>query len=145
MTARKDGRLLRRYEMREILFRGKRIDNGAWETGGITAYEQTIRKSGYEIIGKADGFHIPVIPETVGQYTGVKDKNGDMIFEGDIVAEISDMGEIGDPGKVYWHREHGSFYWGMGNSLVHSRELRIIGNVHDNPPYIRLDHEPSNA
>lgn len=128
--------------MREILFRGKRLDNGEWVYGNfcMDAREQICGLCG------VDGFirryntdtkrmeMYEVDRETVGQYTGMVGKNGKRIFEDDVVRLY--------PGEEYektarvimskgcWILEFKD-YWDFLDTNLH--HLEVIGNIHDNP------------
>lgn len=68
---------------REILFRGKRVDSSEWFEGSYWLSRSAVRETTYITDGYGNLFC--VIPETVGQYTGLNDKNNVKIFDGDIV------------------------------------------------------------
>ena len=149
--------------MREILFRGKRLQGGNWVEGYF--FKSDINKEERES-GKATLIFTPdcdtfiMVPEchnsfmvvsaTVGQYTGLNDKNGKRIFEGDIlrIAKISDgLGSYYHPPLDYpvnvvvkwdlcaWMWEtlcEDKRYISFPNAWCHY-ECEIIGNIHDNP------------
>ena len=134
-------------QMREILFRGKRIDNGEWVYG---AYQPPIewggRKWDVSIASAAEyGWleDILVIPETVGQFTGLIDKNGKRIFEGDIVeghchsawSHSLQRCDIAYGRDGFEARNHidglGSGYYTY--RVQFSKDVVVIGNIHDNP------------
>lgn len=128
--------------MREILFRGKRKDNGEWIEGSlcttIPSDEDFYTISYFDF----EGYYIEekVIPETVGQYTGLTDKNGKKIFEGDIIDTPDRLV------KVVWFEGNAQFdlhFIRYKDEVaitnfkgIHMRDLKeyeVIGNIHDNP------------
>ena len=129
--------------MRKILFRGKRIDNGEWLEGFYTAsydywgdFNHHIETTQHETKVSSGYF---VDPSTVGQYTGLTDKNGKKIFEGDICRNTKN----GETFSVKWHGTMAGFVWNKRRkdvSLYDFGELfrafdkyEVIGNIHDNP------------
>ena len=134
--------------MREILFRGKRIDNGEWIEGHLIRHEDRrarICESHTDIFCYEKDRSIiqtvahEVDPYTVGQYTGLKDKNGKRIFEGDIVRATIERAE----GCQSPRTENGvvcgaPIFSPFSNELSMSGPIEdycfeVIGNVHDNP------------
>ena len=122
--------------MREILFRGKDIKGNWYE--GLLCHNK--KKDEWYISNKAG---VPtayqVRPETIGQYTGLNDKNGVKIFEGDTV-------RYGDTiHKVVFEQRNGTAYFGLVYSPIETlpfghyqdlRQLEVIGNIYGNPELI---------
>lgn len=145
--------------MREILFRGKRIDKGEWIVGHLIWYEDgrvRINPSHTDVFCYQKDNSIiqtvayEVIPETVGQYTGLTDKNGIKIFEGDIVKGVAYsadfigaivwIDEIAGFGVRYFNKHREPTAWENSSILKAIQSGRkdqfaaeIIGNIHDNP------------
>ena len=132
--------------MREILFRGKRVDNGEWVYG----YYWTNELGNHFIRVTEEDYNYvledyEVLSETVGQYTGLTDKKSKKIFEGDILQDKFGQIEIVD-----YCNEWGAFRTCFvkalndeekivatvgGASFVGTiwRKYEVIGNIHDNP------------
>ena len=109
--------------MREILFRGKRLNNGEWAVGFLIGVEDQVFISNLDgTSGKIELNAVEVDPATVGQYTGLKDKNGVKIFEGDLLEDK----ETSQVATVKYHPEVAQFWGVMANDY---RE--IIGNIHE--------------
>lgn len=135
--------------MREILFRGKRKDNGEWVFGDLIRNliydgrekEMRIGDIYFEHNGDIHGTAVyKVIPETVGQFTGLTDKNGTKIFEGDIVKYYGICKPIIGVVKICEEDFSGlygvceAFTDGSGTSLLKSKiDCQVVGNIYDNP------------
>ena len=119
--------------MREILFRGKRTKTGEWVTGSLWHHTE---KASLIYSNELDN-KTWVLPKTVGQFTGMTDKNGKKIFEGDIVKAERICNGLYWTGCVVWW--HGCFaIQGIKDSnnvpaIDLFRNYEVIGNIHDNP------------
>lgn len=129
--------------MREILFRGKRIDNGEWVKGFYVCIPDTH----YIMTGKFDSLTNGIInseaykvdPSTVGQFTGLEDKLGTKIFEGDVIDDL------GVEYIVVFDSDYAQFRgkfdgWNAEISHIASR-CEVIGNIHDNPELLEVNSD----
>ena len=132
---------------REILFRGKRVDNEEWAYGDLVkARDKTyihpnantfeVKKSGLSncVVMRE------VIPETVGQYTGVRDESSKSIFEGDIVKSKCTKGEFTGfkiIGKVIFKNGAFGLYRNCFIAFDDSIISEVIGNLYDDPELLK--------
>lgn len=126
------------------LFRGKLINNGQWAYGNLS-----VKPNECYIITPDDtpiGQYGQVIAETVGQCTGLKDKNGKLIFEGDILLFTNDDGEK-TPYKVCWSEKYAGYTIITNDGATDTMDYwdkwieyyEILGNIHDNPELLEVE------
>ena len=130
--------------MREILFRGKRVDNGEWVEG----YYASIGEYHYILTGRLElvpylGFeHFLVNPDTVGQFTGLTDRNGTKIFEGDVIEYTDGCNDW--LGAVKYASDDAQFFVRfIGGDVesfdnLYSGDFEVIGNIYDNPELLEV-------
>ena len=135
-------------EIREVIFRGKRTDNGEWIEGSLLGIDWCDKPSTYSIAPNTPvSVFYSVIPETVGQYTGLTDKNGVRIFEGDIVSLVKHDSLIY---KVVYVPCRYELVNSKGVNcfvldIYKSENIEVIGNIHDNPELLGGENNGINS
>ncbi len=129
------------------LYRGKRVDNGAWETGSLVIIRRELSDEQVYIADKMTGYLTPVVPETVGECTGIPDKNQRLIHEGDIfkdslgyisVVEWCDDGRF--LGFAINRKVSGYMHGGRVITYIDKDpSVEVIGNVVDNPELLEVE------
>jgi len=121
--------------MREIRFRGKRLDNGEWVYGSLVVSSAGKTYIIPNNVVSVNFAHIEVDPETVGQYTGLKDRNGKEIYEGDIIQHTPSKRK----GRVFFEKGIFKVEWPAFVSYLCDvrHNCKVIGNIHDNPELLK--------
>lgn len=128
--------------MRENLFHGKRKDNGEWVEGYYCAFNGVSHRiyTGYAETDCGEFYpdYYEVIPETVGQYTELPDKNGRPIFEGNIIRDT----ETSEVGKICFDTDTARFVIEFEKMIVdfsdyNNGDVEVIGNIYDSPELIK--------
>lgn len=136
---------------RDIKFRGKRVENDEWIYSSSIIIKEVAGVD--NVFLNEGGKWLRILPKTVGQYTGLKDKDGNEIYEGDLIALYRDYDIVG--GKIVETRAYdleaviftkGGFCTNesddllMGNWITEAdSEYEVIGNIHDNPELLNQE------
>ena len=128
--------------MREILFRGKRVDNGEWVEGYYSPVNIPITGNMGHFINVGGYRAVEIDPETVSQFTGLCDKNGVKIFEGDIIEYTDGCNDW--LGAVKYASDDAQFVVRfIGGDVesfdnLYSGDCEVIGNIYDNPELLEV-------
>ncbi len=130
------------------IFRGKRVDTGQWREGYLLGVQKKVDgKDLFFIVDKMGEYH-RVDPETVGEFTGITDKDGTGIFEGDIVSyfvkDFLNFLVTFDKGSFWFEflSEYTRKIRNQKRDLIFSNVSvcgEVIGNIHDNPELLGSD------
>lgn len=126
--------------MRNIKFKGKKVNGGDW-VESMTISNGTIERKKHRVFFElGENYWVGVIPESVGQFTGLCDKNGKEIYEGDIVSNGNQNYSISFSLRYGWVLTRGNFSYSVINETMDSSidkgivdGVAVIGNVYDNP------------
>lgn len=146
--------------MREIIFKGKRKDNGEWVEGFLYKTQEhtyigyTGNFDDCDLFYSPETIFVEVIPESVGQFTSLYGNYGKMIYEGDVVksegyifevkfgkcggvANVEDYGYMGFYLKGYDEITKQAVKYGLRNDICYFIDIEVIGNIHDNPELLK--------
>nr|DAH10341.1 MAG TPA: YopX protein [Caudoviricetes sp.] len=136
--------------MREILFKGKRIDNGEWVVGQYvnTCYPGNGKETGHFIVVYPNKYH-EIYTSTLCQFTGLCDKNGKKIWENDICDRKEKYPEVVKMANGDWTldysyaigRDYGNSYCNLGFYVNERKCVEVIGNIFDNPELLQEEHK----
>ena len=126
--------------MRQILFKGRSHFTGNYYVGLFLGTD--LFSSDISYVGFTEDTKHKVQTDTVGQFTGMTDKNGTKIFEGDIVRHIDTMCHVVEVvnSEVYFDTEMLEFGFRYSNELFHcqfNNEFEVIGNIYDNKELLK--------
>ena len=142
--------------MREILFKAKEVDSGEWVEGYLVRIDEEtcFIASEYDILaaytdnrGTYDGWMSAIDQETICQYTGLTDKNGNKIWENDVVRYEDDLSNMLKEDLIVWNETHAAFTRlhksKMGLQYLYIDEFiasnsEVIGNIFDNPELLKV-------